>query len=146
MNKRKQSKGNFANWDSTLKHLIKFAGTKVSFREIDQNFCENFRDFLINTAKKTSIRVVARAILAPVAPPNSAPNFIKQCFIMHGRTSDEDITCRAIWNALLYYAFNALSHALPHPTIRPIRGDFGGSLSLQNSYTGHCTRHPWYRW
>jgi integrase len=54
MNKRKQSKGNFANWDSTLKHLIKFAGTKVSFREIDQNFCENFRDFLINTAKKTS--------------------------------------------------------------------------------------------
>jgi integrase len=54
MNKRKQSKGNFANWDSTLKHLIKFAGTKVSFREIDQNFCENFRDYLINNAKKTS--------------------------------------------------------------------------------------------
>ena len=54
MEKRKQSKGNYGNWDSTLKHLIKFAGTKVLFREIDQTFCENFRDFLKNKAKKTS--------------------------------------------------------------------------------------------
>ena len=54
MEKRKQSVGNYGNWDSTLKHLIKFAGTKVSFREIDQTFCENFRDFLIKTAKKKS--------------------------------------------------------------------------------------------
>jgi integrase/recombinase XerD len=54
MEKRKQSKGNYGNWDSTLKHLIKFAGTKVSFREIDQNFCERFKDYLTNTAKKTS--------------------------------------------------------------------------------------------
>lgn len=51
MEKRKQSDGNFGNWDSSLKHLIKFAGTKVSFREIDQTFCENFRDYLVNTAK-----------------------------------------------------------------------------------------------
>jgi len=54
MEKRKQSIGNYGNWDSTLKHLIKFAGTKVSFREIDQNFAENFRDYLKNTAKKSS--------------------------------------------------------------------------------------------
>jgi integrase len=54
MEKRKQSKGNYGNWDSTLKHLIKFAGTKISFREIDDNFCENFRDYLKNAAKKTS--------------------------------------------------------------------------------------------
>ena len=54
MEKRKQSEGNYGNWDSTLKHLIKFAGTKISFREIDQNFCENFRDYLKNTAKKSS--------------------------------------------------------------------------------------------
>jgi integrase len=52
--KRLQSLGNYGNWDSALKHLIKFAGTKVSFREIDQTFCENFRDYLKNTAKKTS--------------------------------------------------------------------------------------------
>jgi len=54
MEKRKQSKGNYGNWDSTQKHLIKFAGIKVSFREIDQTFCENFRDYLKNTAKKTN--------------------------------------------------------------------------------------------
>ena len=54
MEKRKQSEGNYGNWDSTLKHLIKFAGTKISFREIDDIFCENFRDYLKNTAKKTS--------------------------------------------------------------------------------------------
>jgi integrase len=52
--KRLLSDGNYGNWDSTLKHLIKFAGTKVSFREIDQTFCENFRDYLKNTAKKAS--------------------------------------------------------------------------------------------
>ena len=52
--KRKQSKGNYGNWKSTLKHLEKFAGNKVSFREIDQSFCENFRDYLIQTAKKSN--------------------------------------------------------------------------------------------
>jgi integrase len=54
MEKRKQSMGNYGNWNSTLKHLIKFAGKKVSFKEIDQTFCENFRDYLKNTAKKTN--------------------------------------------------------------------------------------------
>ena len=54
MEKRKQSMGNYGNWDSTLKHLIKFAGTKASFREIDQTFCENFRDYLKITAKTKS--------------------------------------------------------------------------------------------
>jgi len=54
MEKRKQSLGNYGNWSSTLKHLTKFAGKKVSFREIDQTFCENFRDYLKNTAKTKS--------------------------------------------------------------------------------------------
>ena len=54
MEKRKQSMGNYGNWDSTLKHLVKFAGTKISFREIDQTFCENFRDYLKNTANTKS--------------------------------------------------------------------------------------------
>jgi integrase/recombinase XerD len=52
--KKKQSEGNYGNWDSTLKHLVKFAGTKKSFREIDETFCENFRDYLKNTAKTKS--------------------------------------------------------------------------------------------
>ena len=54
MEKRKQSEGNYGNWYSTLKHLIKFAGNKVSFREIDESFCERFKDYLTNTAKKSS--------------------------------------------------------------------------------------------
>jgi integrase len=54
MEKRKQSLGNYGNWDSALKHLIKFAGTKVSFRDVDHNFCENFRDYLKYKAKKSS--------------------------------------------------------------------------------------------
>jgi integrase/recombinase XerD len=54
MEKRQQSKGNYGNWDSTLKHLKNFAGTNVLFSDIDQKFCENFRDFLKNKAKKSS--------------------------------------------------------------------------------------------
>lgn len=54
MEKRKESEGNYGNWDSSLKHLIKFAGTSISFKDIDEDFCENFRDYLKNTAKKTS--------------------------------------------------------------------------------------------
>lgn len=54
MEKRKQSKGNYGSWDSTLKHIIKFAGINVTFREIDHNFCERFKDYLSNTAKKTN--------------------------------------------------------------------------------------------
>lgn len=54
MEKRNQSNGNYGNWNSTLKHLEKFAGNKISFREIDESFCENFRDYLIKTAKKSN--------------------------------------------------------------------------------------------
>lgn len=54
MEKRSDSIGNYSNWLGSLKHLINFAGTKLSFREIDQNFCENFKDYLTNTAKKTN--------------------------------------------------------------------------------------------
>lgn len=54
MEKRKDSDGNYGNWDSSLKHLKKFAGTKVSFREIDQTFCESFRDYLKTTARKSN--------------------------------------------------------------------------------------------
>ncbi len=54
MEKRKESKGNYGNWDSALKHLKKFAGSKVLFRDIDHSFCENFRDYLKDTATKSS--------------------------------------------------------------------------------------------
>lgn len=52
--KRLQSNGNYGNWDSSLKHIIKFAGKKVSFREIDSSFCERFKDYLSNDARTKS--------------------------------------------------------------------------------------------
>lgn len=52
--KRRESNGNYGNWGSTLKHFIKFAGEGVTFREIDPAFCERFKNFLSNDAKKSS--------------------------------------------------------------------------------------------
>jgi integrase/recombinase XerD len=52
--KRKESTGNYGNWDSTLKHLIKYAGTNITFRDIDDNYCEGFKEYLNKKAKKTS--------------------------------------------------------------------------------------------
>jgi integrase len=64
MEKRKQSDGNYGIWKSTLKHIIKFAGSKVLFKEIDQTFCENFRDYLKDTAKKPSGQPLASSSVA----------------------------------------------------------------------------------
>lgn len=52
--KKLESEGNYGSWDSSLKHIIKFAGKKISFREIDEEFCEGFKNYLAKTAKKTS--------------------------------------------------------------------------------------------
>src|SRR5690606_38851597 len=52
--KRLQSKGNYGNWDSSLKHLISFAGERVTFREIDTGFCERFKEYLTSEAKTSS--------------------------------------------------------------------------------------------
>lgn len=51
---RLDSKGNFGNWDSALKHLIKYCGENVAFDYIDQQFCEGFKEYLQNTAKTSS--------------------------------------------------------------------------------------------
>lgn len=52
--KRLQSKGNYGSWDSSLKHLISFAGEKVTFREVDTAFCERFKEYLTSEAKTSS--------------------------------------------------------------------------------------------
>ncbi|MBK8622688.1 MAG: site-specific integrase [Saprospiraceae bacterium] len=61
MNKRSQTKGNFGNWYSTLKHLKEFAGSKITLREIDQKFCESFKNYLEKKAKKTSGQLLSSA-------------------------------------------------------------------------------------
>jgi len=52
--KRKESKGNYGNWDSTLKHLIKYCDVKITFRDIDIDFVEGFKSYLQHEAKTKS--------------------------------------------------------------------------------------------
>lgn len=53
-NDRLKSKGNYGNWDSALKHLIKYSGESVSFQNVDLTFCEGFREYLQTIAKKSN--------------------------------------------------------------------------------------------
>ena len=52
--KRKESKGNYGNWDSTLKHLIKYCDVQITFRDIDIKFVEGFKEYLQHEAKTKS--------------------------------------------------------------------------------------------
>ena len=51
---RLSSIGNYGNWDSTLKHLNQYANGRVLFKEIDENFCEGFKNYLTNKVKKNN--------------------------------------------------------------------------------------------
>ena len=51
-NDRLQSKGNYGNWNSVLKHLKGFTSNRIIFKDIDEKFCEGFKDYLLNTALK----------------------------------------------------------------------------------------------
>ena len=48
---KKETKGNLGNWYSTQIHLENFAGTNVTFKDIDLQFAERFKEYL-NKAKK----------------------------------------------------------------------------------------------
>lgn len=52
--KRYNSTGNYGNWDSVLKHLIKYAGKNLTFAEIDSIWLENFKEYLKNQARTKS--------------------------------------------------------------------------------------------
>lgn len=51
---RLSSIGNYGNWDSTLKHLNQYTKGRMLFKEIDENFCEGFKDYLTNKVKKNN--------------------------------------------------------------------------------------------
>jgi integrase len=53
-NKRKASEGNYGNWDSALKHLIKFAKTDVTFSQVDRKWLERFKEYLQKDARTPS--------------------------------------------------------------------------------------------
>jgi len=58
--KRKDSKGNYDNWDSTLKHLKKFAKTDVIFNQIDKRWLESFKEYLRKEAKTPAMRSLSQ--------------------------------------------------------------------------------------
>lgn len=51
---RLASKGNYGNWDSVLKHLIKYSGENTSLEIIDLQYCEGFKKYLTQIAKTSS--------------------------------------------------------------------------------------------
>jgi integrase len=59
--KRLQSKGNYDNWNSTLKHLKKYKGDQITFNEVTPEFCEQFRNYLRDKAKTKSEKKLSSA-------------------------------------------------------------------------------------
>jgi integrase len=50
--KRYSSAGNYGNWNSVLKHLKEFAPNDIKFSEIDHKWIEDFKEHLVNDARK----------------------------------------------------------------------------------------------
>jgi len=56
--KRKESKGNYGNWDSAVKHLKTYCDANTTFKDIDSDFLEGFKEYLLNeplTKSKTKL-------------------------------------------------------------------------------------------
>ncbi len=51
--KRKDSTGNYGNWDSTLKHLKKYIKNDITFGEIDKNWLEDLKEYFETTKTKS---------------------------------------------------------------------------------------------
>jgi hypothetical protein len=51
---RKESAGNYGNWDSTLKHLKNFFGDDLSFNDINEDELERFKKYLSQKLSKNS--------------------------------------------------------------------------------------------
>lgn len=52
--KRKDSSGNYGNWDSMLKHLKSFIPMDITFAEVDRQFVQEFKYYLDKEAKTKS--------------------------------------------------------------------------------------------
>jgi integrase/recombinase XerD len=59
-----ESDGNHGNWQSTKKHLMKYAGSNILFKDIDVNFCEGFRDYLVSKAKTSAGQPLSSSSIA----------------------------------------------------------------------------------
>ena len=52
--KRKDSTGNYGNWDSMLKHLKSYIPMDITFAEVDRKFVQGFKEYLDKDAKTKS--------------------------------------------------------------------------------------------
>ena len=52
--KRKDSSGNYGNWDSMLKHLKSYIPMDITFAEVDRKFVQGFKEYLDKDAKTKS--------------------------------------------------------------------------------------------
>ncbi|MFI3290032.1 MAG: site-specific integrase [Rikenellaceae bacterium] len=52
--RRRDSPGNWGNWDSALKHLLSYAGEDTTFEMVDKRFCEGFKRYLAEGARTKS--------------------------------------------------------------------------------------------
>lgn len=53
-NKRKDSMGNWGNWNSMIKHLESFSTTDTPFSKIDRKYVQDFKEYLDNKARTKS--------------------------------------------------------------------------------------------
>lgn len=58
--KRKNSSGNYGNWDSAHKHLKNFAKTDVTFSQVDVRWLEKFKYYLQHEARTKSNKPLSK--------------------------------------------------------------------------------------
>ena len=61
---RKESNGNYGNWDSALKQLIKYAGKIVPFKDVNTEFCEGFKEFLLTNKTKAGKPLAKNSVIS----------------------------------------------------------------------------------
>ncbi|HSH50873.1 MAG TPA: site-specific integrase [Bacteroidales bacterium] len=54
MEERKESDGNYGNWESNFKHLRTYCPNDIAFRDIDEEFVKGYRNYLDKEAKTKS--------------------------------------------------------------------------------------------
>ena len=52
----KRQSSNHDNWVSSMNYLKAFAGDEIRFNQLDKEFCEEFKDYLLNTKSRKSAK------------------------------------------------------------------------------------------
>lgn len=68
-NKKKDTPGNYGNWDSTLKHLKKFIKYDISFAQINKQWLDELRNYFLKEARTPANNPLSQ---------NSAASYIRK--------------------------------------------------------------------